>query len=538
MLSPPMTFGSACSGIGAPEQAWKPLGWKLAFMSEVAAFPRAVLKFRHRGIPLHGDFTTIQDGDYDPIDLLVGGTPCQGFSVAGLRGGLGDDRGNLALEYLRLAGRLRPRWLVFENVPGLFSSLSHDAPDPRPPEIDLDASDGPADGEEVVVEDSYDADESHAFACFLAGLSELGYGFAYRVFDAQHVRTRVWPRAVPQRRRRVFVVGYFGDWRPPAAVLFERESLLGHPAPRREAGEGSSGPIAPSLTGSGRGVARPGESRGQDPVVAVAGGDAPSLNATYGEQTGQDYANGLMVAHTLKGEGFDASEDGTGRGTPLGPAAMAFGGNDTRGPIAVETAINAHGGPHGRLDFESETFIAHGAFQATGDGYYREGRGPLAASDDNGSNQLVAQAVSFALRGRDEGAVPEVEGGGDAAGALRAASGGSTRDYVAFTCSDQANGFAWERDHYPTLSAQTPSDTSNIQIGVRPHAGVRRLTPNECARLMAFPDHFAQVPWRGKSAPDGPMYKAYGNSIAGNVIGYIGERIDLVEQILRDIADA
>lgn len=102
--------------------AWEPLGWRCAFMSEIEAFPRAVLRHHYPEVPLHGDFTTIQDGQYDPIDLLVGGTPCQSFSVAGLRGGLADDRGNLALEFLRLAQRLRPKWLVWENVPGVLSS--------------------------------------------------------------------------------------------------------------------------------------------------------------------------------------------------------------------------------------------------------------------------------------------------------------------------------------------------------------------------------------------------------------------------------
>jgi site-specific DNA-cytosine methylase len=130
-------------------------------------------------------------GEYEPIDLLVGGTPCQSFSVAGLRGGLDDERGNLALEYLRLADRLRPRWLVWENVPGVLSSNG-----------------------------------GRDFGSILGGMVELGYGVAYRVLDAQFF-------GVAQRRRRVFVVGYAGDWRRAAAVLFERHSLSGHPSPRR-----------------------------------------------------------------------------------------------------------------------------------------------------------------------------------------------------------------------------------------------------------------------------------------------------------------
>jgi DNA (cytosine-5)-methyltransferase 1 len=183
-----MRFGSVCSGIEAASVAWHPLGWRASFLSEIEAFPRAVLTHHYPEVPLHGDFTSIKDGEYEPIDLLVGGTPCQSFSVAGLRGGLADDRGNLALEYLRLADRLRPRWLVWENVPGVLSSNG-----------------------------------GRDFGSILGGLVELGYGFAYRVLDAKHF-------GVPQQRRRVFVIGRLGDWRAAAAVLFERSSLSGLPA--------------------------------------------------------------------------------------------------------------------------------------------------------------------------------------------------------------------------------------------------------------------------------------------------------------------
>jgi len=195
-----MIIGSICSGIGAAECAWHPFGWRNAFFSEIEAFPRAVLEQRFSGVPIHEDFTTIKAGQYEPIDLLVGGTPCQSFSVAGLRRGMADERGNLAYEFLRLAFRLRPRWIIWENVPGVLS-----------------------------------CNGGRDFGAFLGGLVKCGYGFAYRVLDAQYF-------GVPQRRRRVFVVGYLGDWRRAAAVLFERESLRGDPPPRREAGQ-----VAPTL---------------------------------------------------------------------------------------------------------------------------------------------------------------------------------------------------------------------------------------------------------------------------------------------------
>jgi len=163
-----MKYGSVCSGIEAATVAWHPLCWEASFFSEIEKFPRAVLAHHYPDVPLHGDFTTIEAGQYEPIDLLVGGTPCQSFSIAGLRGGLGDDRGNLALEYLRLADRLRPRWLVFENVPGIIR------------------------------------DKTDALTCILDGMEELGYIVDVDILDAQFF-------GVPQKRRRVFICGQHRD---------------------------------------------------------------------------------------------------------------------------------------------------------------------------------------------------------------------------------------------------------------------------------------------------------------------------------------
>src|SRR4051812_16783839 len=179
--------------------------------------------------------TKFKDWPDATLNVLVGGTPCQSFSVAGLRQGLADPRGNLCLTYLAIADRYRPEWLLWENVPGVLSS-----------------------------------DGGRDFGAFLGGLGQLGYGWSYRVLDAQYVRVDGFGRAVPQRRRRVFVVGNLRDWRRAAAVLFERESLQGNPAPRRQAGEGTSADVAPSIVRSGRGTERTGDTRGQDPVIACA----------------------------------------------------------------------------------------------------------------------------------------------------------------------------------------------------------------------------------------------------------------------------
>jgi DNA (cytosine-5)-methyltransferase 1 len=203
-----MRYLDVCSGISAPTMAWKPLGWQALCFAEIEPAPRAVLAHHYPDVPLVGDFTKIRGDEYGPVDLLVGGTPCQDFSVAGLRAGLDGERGSLTLEFLRLADRARPRWLVWENVPGVLS-----------------------------------IDGGRAFGAILGGLGELGYGWAYRVLDAQHF-------GVPQRRRRVFVVGYLGDWRRAGAVLFERQSMSGASPPCRAVEQAGAAAVAPCIDSS------------------------------------------------------------------------------------------------------------------------------------------------------------------------------------------------------------------------------------------------------------------------------------------------
>jgi len=234
-----MRYLSVCSGIEAATVAWRPLGWSAVAFAEIDKFPSAVLAHHHPQVPNYGDLTKFKEWPDAAFDLLVGGTPCQSFSVAGLRKGLADPRGNLALTFLAIADRYRPRWVVWENVPGVLSSTSHDAPDPCPPPPPLGVGRC-----EVDTEDEYESDELHAFYCLLAGFSELGYFGAYGTLDAQYF-------GLAQRRRRVFAVFHLGDWRRAAAVLFERESLSGHPAPRREAGESVTRSLASRASAGG-----------------------------------------------------------------------------------------------------------------------------------------------------------------------------------------------------------------------------------------------------------------------------------------------
>jgi len=274
------------SGIDAPEVSTPAIDW--LWRAEIDKFPSAVSKHRRPDTPNLGDVSApdfveraLQHGR---PDVIVFGSPCQSFSVAGKRLGLDDPRGNLALVALEVVRQLRPRWLVFENVPGLFSS-----------------------------------EKGRDFAAFLGAVEQCGYLGAWRVLDAQYA-------GVPQRRRRLFFVGHLGDWRPAAAVLFERESLQGHPAPRRETGEG------------------------------VAAG---SLRSTDGGVDVDHAAAGHVVAHSLRAEGFDASEDGTGRGAPLVPvgfyptAGREFPVFDDMSPAVKVGSGGSSGNPPGVVAFET-----------------------------------------------------------------------------------------------------------------------------------------------------------------------------------------
>jgi DNA (cytosine-5)-methyltransferase 1 len=244
-----MKYLSLCSGIEAATVAWHPLGWEAVAYSEIERFPSEVLAHHYPSTPNLGDMTKFKEWtNVSNVDLLVGGTPCQSFSVAGLRKGLDDPRGNLMLTYLAIAKQHRPNWLVWENVPGVLSSNG-----------------------------------GRDFGSFLGGLAECGYGFAYRVLDAQFF-------GVAQRRRRVFVVGYLGDWRAAAAVLFERHSLQGHPAPSREkrqsvaasAGAGASVGSLCARTGQSISV----QDAAQGHLMQWPPEIAPTIDAHFGNKQG------------------------------------------------------------------------------------------------------------------------------------------------------------------------------------------------------------------------------------------------------------
>ena len=507
-----MRYLSVCSGIGSETVAWHGLGWECAAFAEIDPQASAVLAHHWPDTPNHGDFTTIRGDEYGPVDLLVGGTPCQPFSVAGLRKGMDDDRGNLAVAFLRLVDRVRPRWVVWENVPGIYSTATHDAPDPRPPTVDLDCHDGPEIGEEISGTDEYDADENHAFACFVAGFQELRYSVAYRTLDAQYVRVESHPYAVPQRRKRVFLVGHSRDWRPPVGVLFEPESLRGDPAPCRKSGQAAS-----SLTTSG-----------------VGGSGGPDDNAAQaGHLIASDVAGALPARE--KGGGGIGTDLDVGGGLVAEKRAEAFGGNNTTGPIEVHTALNAHAG---RLDFETETLIAFDARQSDvlvyGDaaGPLDTGIPPISVVDARGA-RAAADPKTIAFSCKDYGAdvseeisptlraMPHDKSHANAGGqvavaavSLRGRDGGSTAEL-----------------HEGAMPAIRASQGGGDKPHILTDTVVRRITPTEAERLMGYADGHTAVPWKGKPMADGPRYRMLGNSICINVLFWIGQRIALFEEI-------
>ena len=418
-----MRYGSLCSGIEAASVAWEPLGWQPAWFAEIEPFPCAVLSHHWPHIPNHGDMTQlvgkILNGSVEAPDVLVGGTPCQAFSVAGLRGSLDDERGNLtlvlirildAIDFIRTRNGQPPCILVWENVPGVLNT------------------------------------KDNAFGCFLGGLAGenlplepagkkwtnagavLGptREIAWRVLDAQFF-------GVPQRRRRIFAVASARAIRP-AEILFERQGQAGHPAAGSEAG--------------------------QDPAAFVE-------------------------------SSFGAYKQSTVCGTVRASEGAVQGGSETL------LACHMHGFGDYIQDNTAGTVKARDHKDAT-DLIVVHGRQDPCTSDKaftldcqhSGNTNIVC--INGNIISKD----PNGTSGGNGMGAIQ--------DGTAYTL--------------------TATDRHAVSDGLQ----VRRLTPTECERLQGFPDNHTQIPWRGKPAadcPDGPRYKAIGNSMAVPVMRWIGRKI-------------
>ncbi|WP_371245622.1 DNA cytosine methyltransferase [Pseudomonas syringae pv. tomato] len=573
---PPLQYGSVCSGIEAATAAWHPLGMEPVWFAEIEPFPSAVLAHHYPRTPNLGDMTKlgalVLAGKIDAPDVLVGGTPCQAFSVAGMRQGMLDPRGALTIKYVELAdavdhvrtSRNQPESIiVWENVPGVLS------------------------------------DKGNAFGCFLGALAgedcelqppgkrwkDAGcvYGpkrtIAWRILDAQYF-------GLAQRRRRVFLVASARTDFDPTAVLFEREGVRRDTAPRRGEGQDVTGtaPFGPALQcGCGHVFSEelghygcPNCEGDEGPAVSMFGGIpafgghslsgsversatltakdtrmdmesetfliAPSLRAqsqsshrpdseafvvsgapeVIGALTSHAFSGGaggrpegaacghfLAVAGTLQAGGKAAgsatqqdAESGLlvvhGTQDPSFSDSLAFAlGRNSGQENVLAFSCKDHGGDVGCVA-PTLRAMGHGASHPNAGGQvavaitqFGDRAGTLTARHDSSPcADRGMNVVSVALRGRDGGATAEI--GNDVGNALRASGGGG----------DKAHALV--------------------------NSSVRRLTPTECERLQGFPDDYTLIPWRGRVrglCPDGPRYKAIGNSKAVPVVRWIGMRI-------------
>jgi len=440
-----MKYLSVCSGIEAASKAWKPIGWKPVAFSEIEPFPSAVLKHHWPEVPNLGDMSKyeqwpIQSGS---VDILVGGTPCQSFSVAGLRQGLKDPRGNLMLTYLAIAERFKPRWLVWENVPGVLSSNG-----------------------------------GKDFGSFLGALGELGYEWAYRVLDAQWF-------GVAQRRRRVFVVAHLGKGNFAAKVLFESESVRRDLAPSRGSGKETSTDVAGCLRSGDQGGVP--SSRGEH-IVAEGYWNNPNSPCD------------TLLARDYKG----------------------IGNQDlTTGRLLVKSAIPIH-----------DQATRHAGKR----GAKRDGKGNgLGVGKDGDPCPTLTKGDKHAVLYENHPNDSRVTGPHDVAPSCvsRYGTGGGNVPLVQEAVAVDTYNHALQEKAVPIRS--TASDICHTGGVINPadRMAVRRLTPRECERLQGFDDDHTLIPWRGKPAdqcPDGPRYKALGNSMAVPCMAWIGKRIDAVDR--------
>jgi DNA (cytosine-5)-methyltransferase 1 len=422
----------------AASVAWEPLGWKAVGFSEIEPFPCAVLKHRFPNTPNYGSLTEYQSWPLGPdsIDLLVGGTPCQSFSVAGLRKGLADPRGNLALVFLGLADKLKPRWIVWENVPGVLSSGG-----------------------------------GRDFGSFLGALEQLGYGWAYRVLDAQHF-------GVPQRRRRVFVVASLGGRDVAASVLLKPESVCWHPAPRRKKGQATAADAGAGVEAGG-------------PVAIDRAAFNQGQNAQYEPHIEQTDVMDSLVARGPHAVGVphivQASElrlKGCINPQDTCPTLLANTKSGDNDPLAVHAITFQPGNLRREAGADPSTVATTTLKASMGDQTPHVAYPVVPLDGMNLLSRLGDCGENHSMQNFDNG---------DPSFTLR--KGG-------------------------------------MQHGVLTPMAVRRLTPVECERLQGFPDNWSQIPWKGKPAdqcPDGPRYKCAGNSMAVPVMRWIGEQIARVE---------
>jgi DNA (cytosine-5)-methyltransferase 1 len=545
--TPPIRYATLCSGIGCAELAAEPLGWVPVFQSEIDPFACALLAQRFPVTPNYGDMTMlaarIRSGDIpSPMpDVLIAGTPCQSFSIAGLGGSLDDPRGRVTLELINVLNAIDKRRvndgkedscvLVWENVPNVFSKADNPFGCLTGALVGGDAPIAP-----------FGNKGRWGYHGLVRGPARAA---AWRVLDAQYF-------GVPQRRRRVFLVAGSGTRFDPAAVLLESEGVRRNHPPRREARQNVAGTLASRAKGGGGLGTDLDIDGGLVPVtlrgISDYGDGLPQLRAKSGDCGGGSEVLVVPVDPTcyrLYGANTDVTEaakatdivstvsarnNGVGNS---GTHVLAYGGNNQAGPIAVATARSAHGGPHGRLDFETETFLVTGgdvthALDTANDGKH---------SSEDGTGRGVP-IIAFNAR-QDTISDPHVS---DALGS----SSSPQSSAIAFQTSQSGT-------HIDTVHATLDSNNgSRRHNGVLNNMQVRRLTVVECERLQGIPDGYTFIrdPRTRKKleddyyayllthqpnlsrremevmAKDGPRYKAIGNGMAVPCIGWILERLD------------
>lgn len=436
-----MNYLSVCSGVEAATVAWHKLGWNPVAFSEIEKFPSEVLAHHYPGVPNLGDMSNYKEWNFGEktIDLLVGGTPCQSFSVAGLRKGLEDPRGNLALIYCGILDKFRPKWFIWENVPGVLSS-----------------------------------NKGRDFGSFLGAVGELGYGFSYRVLDAQNF-------GVPQRRRRVFVVGHLGDWRPTAEVLFEPESLSRHIEESRKKRKDTPKDTRIGIDTSGPLQARDYKDMGTD-----------GLNKTSAKMIPEVFENHPADSRVKKMG--DTCHSVTARwGTGGGNVPFVL-----NNPIAY--SIREDGQKNNMSVTELDVSNCLSSHQPS-------------IMSHHAQTFVMDQAVSFGWQNSD--------------------SQSMSVDTITPTL-DKSKTPAVAFDTYNTTVSNTNQTIKSPNGGVQESVGtvfknmaVRKLTPIECERLQGFPDGYTNIK---ENCPDGHRYKAMGNSMAVPVMKWIGKRIELVSK--------
>lgn len=509
-------------GIGGFEEACRRAGANLIAMCEIDPQAQRVLRRHFLGVEIITDVKTITKDTFGgiPIDIITGGFPCQDLSVAGRRKGLAGERSGLWFEFIRIIGLYQPRWVVVENVPGLLSGCGCFSCQTVGSLIRAHARIRKRKGGSTcaVCVAGRRMLESHSgrnLSIILQGLAERGYCVAWRVFDSQY-------DGVAQRRKRVFIVASFGN-ASCAEVLFEREGSAWDSPPSRDAGEG----VANTLTrGSGKscgpknghghplnlisgfGLVGHGEYSSQPATLRAEGGDcgggsehliafggnnqsgpidvATTCNA-HGGTGRHDFESETFlvqpqIAHALTSEGADASEDGTGRGTPIVATASfkkrsGFGWSQSDEVTGtLESEGGAHQGGPERVPLVAQTITAH-QFRSNG------------ATAGNNGKPANLQVVAFAERTRAEGRNLE------------------TQDELAYALTNPGSG---GRAHSRQIAGSF---------------GVRRLTPRECERLQGYPDDWTRWGDDGREISDSARYRMLGNAVCLPTVEWIAQRI-------------